>query len=238
MAVSFGRPCYLLPFPDHTIEYKEGKVPPQIFLTSTDIDKERPEWNEAIQQSWGWPEVRNVVSFFRVPLLLTDLMAQRLEYKTRLELFHNAVTVFADASPCKAIYWITSQQFIKPAVYSEALQSRFYHPLQFALNVRLYKITNGLPGEMLMDTMGLSVLGLPDLQCHFHDLDPNQVARVLHQSAYYVYDKGDILRDGNTIQGIKTNDKWKCHHEESIMTPKREVVDLNPGIPYQAVNRK
>jgi Domain of unknown function (DUF4261) len=229
---------YLYAFPDHIIEYKDGKIPAQALLAYPDKGKEKLNLEEALQQSWGWPEAREAVVTCRVPLLLTEMMARGLEYKTRLGLFHNALESVLTIAPCKAIHWVTSQQLVNPSAYLEARKSGDFHPLQFALNVRFYNVSSGKRGEMFMDTMGLGIFGLPDLQCHFLNLDQNQVARALYNSAYYIFDKGDIIRDGNTIQGIKPTDKWRCQREVSLVGPEREVLDLNPGRPYAAGKRK
>ncbi len=59
------------------------------------------------------------------------------------------------------------------------------------LNVRFYNISNGaVPGEALVDTVGLSVFGLPDIQCHFHGLDPNRLVRMLYNLGIYVFENG------------------------------------------------
>ena len=51
------------------------------------------------------------------------------------------------------------------------------------LNVRVFKVGDN-PGEMLMDTLGLAAIGLPDLQCHFRDLDLNEVADLLSKKEF------------------------------------------------------
>ena len=89
-----------------------------------------------------------------------------------------------------------------------------------------------------MDTLGLAALGLPDLQCHFHGLDCNDVARLLHNLGLYVFENGDIIEDGHTIDGPKPGDKWRCQHEMALVKPERMVLDINPGAPYAAGNRK
>ena len=54
---------------------------------------------------------------------------------------------------------------------------------------------------MVLDTLGLHVFGLPDLQCHFRDRDPGEIAGLLYATALYVFDSGDVIADGNTISG-------------------------------------
>ena len=229
---------YLYAFPEYAIQYKDAKVPPQIFLAFPDIGKNEINLEDALQQSWSWPEARKIASACPIHLLLTDMMASGLDQKARLDLFHCALKSVLTVAPCKAIHWGTSQQLVNPLVFLDSRKLGDFNPLQFAINVRFYNIANSQKGEMLMDTMGLAVFGLPDLQCHFIGLEPNEVARVLFNSACYIFDKSDIIDDGNTIQGIKPTDKWKCQHEDALIGPHRVVLDLNPGKPYAAGNRK
>lgn len=229
---------YLYAFPDHKIDYSDGQVCAQIFLSYPDKGKEKLDVEQALQQSWAWREARETVATCHTHLLLTDLMAQGMNYKTRLGLFHQALESVLAIAPCQAIHWVASQQVVNPSDYLQARQAQDCHPLRFALNVRLFNISNGKDGEVLMDTMGLGTLGLPDLQCHLIGLDTNQVARVLYNTAYYIFENGDVIRDGHTVQGIKPDDKWKCQHEMALVKPERQVIDLNPGKPYAAGKRK
>jgi Domain of unknown function (DUF4261) len=169
-----------------------------------------------------------------VPLLLTDLLATELHYKTKLDLFHNALQSTLAVAPCQAIHWAPSQQVVNPLDYLDARRSDDFHPLQYALNARYFRITDGQQGDAVMDTMGLNAFGLPDLQCHYRGLEPNAVARVLYDAAYYIFDQGNIIRDGETIQGIQNMDQWVCRHEMALVGPARVVLDLDPGEPYAA----
>jgi hypothetical protein len=229
---------YLYSFPDYVISFADSKVCVQVFLTHTEKGRDKPNVEEALQQSWSWREARQTVAPCRTSLLLSDFLSRGLEYRTRLELFQNALESVLTLAPCNAIHWIPSQQFVNPSAYLSARNSVDFHPLRFALNVRFFNVTNGQEDEMLMDTMGLGTLGLPDLQCHFLGLDPKQVAQVLYNTAFYIFDNGDIIHDGNTVQGIRPGDKWRCQHEMALAQPEREVIDVNPGRPHAAGKRK
>ena len=91
---------------------------------------------------------------------------------------------------------------------------------------------------MLMDTLGLAALGLPDLQCHYRDLAPGEVATVLANTGYYIYENGDVIENGHTVEGITAGSRWRCQHEESMLKPSRVVLDLDPGPPHSTGNRK
>jgi hypothetical protein len=105
-----------------------------------------------------------------------------------------------------------------------------------SINVRFFNISNS-DGDMLMDTRGLTEIGLHDLQCHFRDLEPDDVSRVLYNTALYIFEKGPVIESGQTVAGSEPGSKWRCQFENSLLEPKRDVLDLNPGKPYAAGNR-
>lgn len=135
-----------------------------------------------------------------------------------------------------ALVFQHSQEVIEPAVY---LKSCDKEPIlrPGSLNVRFFQIS-GSDGEMLMDTRGLTEIGLHDFQCHFRDLDPTEVARILLDTAVYVFQNGPIIESGQTVEGIQPESKWLSQFENALVEPEREVLDLNPGEPYAGGKRK
>lgn len=224
-------------YPDYPIVLGDANLSAQTFMSvsPTGLDAEKAE--PALQQTWDWPEVRSVVSRCRSTMLVTDLMTGSLEYKARLELFQNVVSAVIEALPCLAIQWIPSQRFVSPDAFFQSKQKDSFDRMFPAVNVRLFKISNGAENETLMDTLGLAALGVPDLQCHFKNLDVSEIAGVLYNSACYLFDNGDVIGDRQTIQGIKPEDHWRCQHEDALVGPPRIVLDIDPGKPYAAGDR-
>ena len=68
------------------------------------------------------------------------------------------------------------------------------------MNVRLFRV-EGSASDVVMDTLGLQVFGLPDLQCHCHGIELPRLATYLRNAANYVFERGDVIRDGDTIEG-------------------------------------
>jgi hypothetical protein len=130
----------------------------------------------SLQQSWNFSETAEIVGRCRNTIIVTDLRTSPLKYKARLELFQNARAGILEAIQALAIHWRPTGQFVNPvrflAAYQEGGSSRFFAG---SLNVRFYKISNS-PGDMLVDTLRLAALGLPDLQCHFRYLAPPEMA--------------------------------------------------------------
>jgi hypothetical protein len=60
------------------------------------------------------------------------------------------------------------------------------------------------------------------------------VAAVLGNTAWYLFQVGDVIDNGYTLDGIEEGSAWKCQHEDALAPPERVVLDLNPGPPHAA----
>ena len=85
-----------------------------------------------------------------------------------------------------------------------------------------YRITK----DMLVDTLGLYAIGLPDIQYHFHDLNPNDIVGHAYNVASYIFDVNASLKSGETIDGLEDGRmsrevRWRCQYEESLIQPIR-----------------
>ena len=223
---------YAFAYRDYTVQYQDAALPAQT-LINTHTHTSTPEsYEAALQQTWDWAEARSTVEACQHSVIITDFMAGGLLPPVRLSLFNKVIRAVLGIIPCEAIYWQHSQQFTTPTAYLNNP-----NPLFGALNVRMFNIANRAANEVVMDTMGLATFGLPDIQCHFIQLDPDKVAQLLYNIGTYLFEKGDVIADGHTVPGIDNNSRWQCQHEDSLVAPEREVLDLNPGNPYAAGNR-
>ena len=111
-----------------------------------------------------------------------------------------------------AALWCPNSIRIVPPTFEQDLS-----PL---VNVRMFRVED----VVLMDTLGLHVLGLRDFQCRYRhgDRDPNQIAGALLDLAGYALEHGDVVEDGDTTG----EEYWRCRHVASVAAPPREVVDL------------
>jgi len=227
--IKYESKSILIFFLDHLITYKDGQVPSQIAIMFTDKEINFDQLETSLQQSWGFNNARDVVLNSKYTVLVTDLMSSGLDYKVRIELFQKTLYTILEMSNCEAINWVRSEQVLCPLTYLDNHpDSENYDLLLGVINVRMFNI-EGLNDEILMDTLGLSALGLPDLQCHFNNIEPNQIANLLYMYGDYIFFNGDVIEDGNTIQGITHEQKWVCRHEVSLLEPRRVVLDITPG---------
>ena len=164
-------------------------------------------------------------------------MSANLQYQDRLDVFTRALLGVLELAPPEAIHWVPSQQIVNPIAYLKAAkESPAAHFFAGPVNVRFFTIQSS-GGDMLMDTLGLAALGLPDLQCHYRIMEPGDVGRTLYDLALYIYQQGDVIKNGHTVEGVPPGSKWRAQHEKALVEPDREVIDLDPGPPYAAGKR-
>ena len=218
----------------YIVEYKDNqRLPAQVLMS----DFENFDGNniDLMQRSqlWDCPEKDEILSNCKYKIMLSDFMASGLPYKERcamltewlettLELFPDCVAVWTPSSG----KLLTREQVLNNPW---AAPARFLH---FGMNIRFFNIQN--TNDMIVDTLGLYAIGLPDIQYHFHDLDPNAVVNHAYNAAAYIFDTNASIKDGETIdgiseQGIDRSIQWKCQYERSLIQPDREVMDICPG---------
>ena len=69
---------------------------------------------------------------------------------------------------------------------------------------------------MLIDTVGMSTLFLPDLQYRFHDMNPNWVVNYAYNVASYILTNDNPVQDGETVDGVENSQmsrelQWKSN---------------------------
>jgi hypothetical protein len=225
---------------DYPVQFKEGSIPAQLALVVPEPrppqDQQPPSIEQALQQSWSFREAREVFGECRHSLLLTNMMSSPLPHDIRRRIIANGLLAVLESAAVDLINWSPTQQMLAPADlrrrYAEAQE--LANPVYGFLNVRFFKIGDS-EGDMVMDTLGLSALGLTDFQIHYRQLEPDPVAQFLYNLGAYAFEKGDVIEDGHTVEG--PGGRWICRREASLVEPQREVLDIDPGPPFAAGNR-
>ncbi len=221
---------------EEVLEHATPPLPEWLVLPPTQRKEERVA--ASLEQSWWWPEARHASADARWSVSIADRNNRTTDYRRRLGHCQRIVVALIDALSPVAVHWIPSQQLLEPTQFATALrEDGFGAPLPGGLNVRFFRLEFDGPAsdqEYLMDTVGLTQLGLADLQCHFRGLDPEDVSRTLYETACYEYDHGAILGEGDTVQGPRPDDRWSCSQSSSLAPPERALLDLNPGFPFAA----
>jgi hypothetical protein len=215
-------------FPDFQIELSDAKIPAQCLVAIPDEKYPNIEIPDvAFQQNWHWEEANATAKSCKYELLVTDFMTRTLEYKQRLSLFMNFIVAVTKATKPAVVYSVYGQKLIKPTDLIE-IWDKEEKPLLYGIcNVRLYNLTD--INELLMDTIGLNSIGLPDFQIKFKGYEANEIAKLLWNYAYYIYEQGDVIENGNTLEGIVSGTKWKCERQLSLVDHERIVIDVKPN---------
>lgn len=223
-------------------QFKDGAVPPQLMITScssfcgADFD--------AFQKSQMWDCMEDRDRIFaecQYQVIATDLLAAGLSAKERAQLDMDFMEALVELYPaCEAVYFQTSGKLFPIARIREHQIPKEDRFVYFAVNARFFHIQG--TGDMLVDTVGMSTLFLPDVQYHFHGMDPNWVVNHAYHMASYLLDNDNPIQDGDTIDGMKDGKmnraiQWECRYEEALVQPVREVIDVCMG-PYASGNRE
>lgn len=214
-------------FNDYEVKFSEGSIPAQATIFVPNENKiDFSELHNSFGQSWSWTEAEETVRKCSYEILLTDLMSRNLDYKKRIEYFQKFVVSIVSAMNPSAVWVRNSEMILKPTDFLEKSSQNNYQNINVFMNVRLFNIQE-TEGEMIMDTLGLNSLGLPDFEFRFTNYDVQQIAGLLFNYGHYIFENGVVIEHGNTIEGIEENSKWKCYFSHSQLEPKRIVIEIN-----------
>lgn len=182
-----------------------------------------------VSQTWDWAGAEQALGQARASVLVTEMFAEGHAAHDRVAALTSVVAALVSVTSPVAVSWPTSQRVTDPASMLDA-------GVGGLLNVRLFSVS-GDEDELVMDTLGLAPFGLPDMQCHFRDLEPAALAGVLFSAASYLLEAGDVIGNGETISGPQGDEHWPCQREPALVGPARTVLDVDPGDPYAAGRR-
>jgi hypothetical protein len=182
-----------------------------------------------LSQTWEFPQAQGILDRCHTALTVSEMFGRPRPPTERLEVFRATVLAACRLTRPAAAWWPTATQLRPPPTPASP-------PLMGLLNVRLFRV-EGSARDVVMDTLGLQVFGLPDLQCHCHDIDLPRLATYLRNAGNYLFERGDVIRHGDTIEGIEPGEKWECRQEEAAIPPDRLMIDLDPGEDYAAGDR-
>lgn len=195
------------------------------------------------QQAWHWSEAGDAVArhraFARVrcsyvfggrkdaPLLPAD-------YQPLPELIEvtRVARALLDIDGAIAYFNPNGECLCRPSDLDEALSRHAdgaFMPQEIWANVRLVNLSDH-PQWVVMDTVGMGQLDLPDHEacCDGKVYDLSAVASFLRNAADYVFENGEVIRDGDTMDG-PGNIRWQgATFDKSLLDPPRRVIRWLP----------
>lgn len=230
---------------DYISQFKDGSTP--VTLMISDCDAFASEKIDDFQRSqmWSCREDRDrILSECKYQILANDTMGGGQPPQVRANMLMDYLEALMELYPqCEAVYILNSGKLVQADEIRAKKATGLERFIQYAVNVRFFNIQG--TEDSIVDTIGLGLLFIEDLQYHFHgklhDLDPNYVVGHAYSMASYLLNNNNPIKDGGTIDGIRDGAlvqdiQWKCRYEESIVQPTRPVIDVCMG-EYAAGNR-
>ena len=232
MQLLFEEPCQM-PEKETMLSIMEKhltEVPPQLMIMScTEFDGNKIGQIER-SQMWDCENSEEILETCKYQIFANDMMAAVLPYKERAEMDMDFLEALVEMFPtCKAVYFQNSGKlFTAEAIRNHTIprESRFIY---FAVNVRFFNIQG--TDDMMVDSLGMNTLFLPDLQYHFHEMEPNWVVNHAYNVLSYIFDNENPIESGDPIDGIvdgamSREVMWRCQYENALIQPVREVIDI------------
>lgn len=187
-------------------------------------------------QFWDFPDGAQKIDEFKFCVNIFNFYGSALHYQEQAELLLAQVDAGLKCYPdCEGIYIFGSGKLTTPEDFEDSkrfdLAGRF---IRLAVNARFFTI-QGTEDDAIVDTIGFYMFGEPDVQLHFHGINPNYVVSYVYNIASYQFDNGFPIVAGDTIDGMDENGniqwepQWRTQYEESLIQPVRVVLDVNCG---------
>ena len=217
----------------YNVHYEEENknMPPMLMLTKA-CEIEKPVMNEMdISQTWNCPEAEEILASCKYQVFANDMMAAGLHYLERAEMLTDYVDALLEIYPtCKAVVFETSKKMYTRDELVNCNVAKEDKFIYYAVNVRFFNIQG--TDDMIVDTVGMGTLFMPDLQYHFHGMDPNWVVNHAYNVLSYMFARENPIKSGDHIDGIKDGKmsrdvQWNVRYEGSLIQPMREVIDFN-----------
>ena len=214
-------------------EDNDADIPPTLMVTNCEkIDK--PVLDDFDRsQVWDCPNVDELLAECQYRVFATDMLASGLEAKERADMLVKYVDALLELYPsCKAVVFGPSRKFLSRESIENHPDKEVTRFMYYAVNVRYFSIQG--TDDMMVDTIGMNTLFYPDLQYHFHGMNPDEIVNHAYSVLYYIFEHDNPIDDGQTIAGLENGDmnpdiKWAVQYEDSLIQPVRTVIDINMG---------
>lgn len=157
----------------HIAEFQNGNGPVQLMVMGC-TNFERKGFDPFLMsQMWDCQEDRErIFRECQYQVVAIDMLVTALPAPERANLDADFLDALAELYPiCEAFYFQNcGKLFLAEDMYSHQIEGSD-RLIRFGINVRFFTIQG--TEDIMVDTVGMSTLLLPDLQYHFHGMDPN-----------------------------------------------------------------
>ena len=226
---------------DYISEMKDASLP--VTLMISDCEEFVQGSIDAFKRSQMWDCMNDrdqILSECKYQIFANDMLGGGLSARKRANMLMDYLEALVELYPqCEAVYNLNSGKLILADDIRKNEIPGVDRFIRYAVNVRFFNVQG--TEDSVVDTLGLSLLYIEDLQYHFRDMDPNWVVNHAYNLASYLLNNEKPMKDGDTIDGIRNgmivqDIQWKCQYEDALIQPARIVMDVCMG-EYAAGNR-
>ena len=180
-------------------EDNDADVPPTLMVTNCEkIDKPVLDDFER-SQVWDCPNVDELLDECQYRVFATDMLASGLEPKERADMLVKYVDALLELHPsCKAVVFGPARKFLSRETIENHPDKEVTRFIYYAVNVRYFSIQG--TDDMMVDTLGMSTLFYPDVQYHFHGMNPDEIVNHAYSVLYYIFEHDILLMTGELLQ--------------------------------------
>lgn len=197
--------------------------------------------HRAVQQSWRWKEagaaVHKHAAFIRLRMSYihgaqedTKVLPPDYRAEPELRFLTNLAGALLDCPGALCYFNPNGEVLLPKSVFHESAEHNAREkipPHDLWCNIRLFKLGGGW---LLMDCVGNGQLDCIDIEVGFpHSLcAPKEVDRFIRDISFYLLEKGDIIKDGDDING-PGKVRWQGKRFENGMSdPPRTTLRFLP----------
>ena len=150
-------------------------------------------------QVWDCPNVDELLDECQYRVFATDMLASGLEPKERADMLVKYADALLELYPsCKAVVFGPSRKFLSRETIENHPDKEVTRFIYYAVNVRYFSIQG--TDDMMVDTLGMSTLFYPDVQYHFHGMNPDEIVNHAYRVLYYIFEHNILLMTGKRLQ--------------------------------------
>lgn len=160
---------------------------------------------------------------------LTLCSERTIEHKTKLKILQQLVNACLELIECHLIYIEPSRRLVDPAICQGGKSLDISNEI---VSVTCRSMSHPEYEEVFhMRTYGFEHLGLPEIHCTFHTLNPAVVELRMWSMVQYALAIDGIIEDKYTV----FDEGWECQHYYPERPHSDMLINLNPGAKYSII---
>ncbi len=217
---------------DHIAKFSNGEGPVQVSVMPCDTF--HPETIDEMKRSQMWDCLQDrdrILSECKYCVFANDILTGALDPLERADFDMDFLEALLELFPtCEAVYSLNTGKLVLADVIRNKTASGLDRFIRYIVNARFFNIQGS--GGHVVDTLGMTLLYMEDLQYIFNEMDPNWVVMHAYNIAAYVLANRRPIKEGDTIDGVTDGNidqslQWKCHFEDALVGPGRPALGIH-----------